>query len=153
MVVLREIEPADVPSVVAHVRAVLAEFGLTFGDGAATDAQVTGLPGSYAEHGGRFWGAFEGEQLLGTAGVFPIDAQTFELRKMYLAPDARGKGVGKQLLAEAEAFARARGATRMVLDTHHRMTRAMAFYEANGFVRDDAWCRASRCDRGYVKVL
>ena len=41
----------------------------------------------------------------------------------------------------------------MVLDTVEEMTRAIAFYEANGFVRDDSYIRGSRCSRAYVRAL
>lgn len=135
------------------MREVLAEFGLVYGDGADTDAQLEALPGSYADHGGAFWVACDGERVIGTCGVFPVAEATFELRKMYLHADARGRRVGKRLLEEAIAFARAHGGRRMVLDTAAQMKTAIAFYEANGFVRDDRECRASRCDRGYARDL
>jgi putative acetyltransferase len=145
----------DVPTIVAFVTEVLAEFGLTFGDGAATDDQLRGLPGSYADHGGAFWVATDPATgaLLGTAGVFPVEQATYELRKMYLAPAARGRGAGTWLLDHAVAFARGRGGRRMVLDTVESMTRAIAFYEAHGFVRDDAQIHGARCSRGYTRVL
>jgi hypothetical protein len=37
----------------------------------------------------------------------------------------------------------------VVLDTTHSMSAAIAFYERNGFVRDDAQIRGARCSRGY----
>jgi len=40
-----------------------------------------------------------------------------------------------------------------VLDTTEQMTRAIRFYEDNGFVRDDAQRRGARCSRGYVREL
>jgi putative acetyltransferase len=145
----------DVPAIVAFVTEVLAEFGLTFGNGAATDDQLRGLPGSYADHGGAFWVAMDPATggLLGTAGVFPVAHATYELRKMYLAPAARGRGAGARLLEHAVVFARDRGARRMVLDTVEAMTRAIAFYEAHGFVRDDSQIRGARCSRGYTRAL
>jgi len=51
------------------------------------------------------------------------------------------------------AFVRSRGAKRLVLDTTHDMRRAIAFYERNGFVRDDAQIRGARCSRGYAREL
>ena len=151
---IREVVVADVPAVVDFVRRVLAEFGIAFGDGAPTDTQLEDLPASYAEAGGRFWVAVREGRILGTAGVHPVpEHAAFELRKMYLAPDVRGLGLGKRLFDVALAHARARGAARMVLDTTERMTRAIAFYESHGFVRDDRFRTASRCTRGYVKTL
>ena len=45
------------------------------------------------------------------------------------------------------------GAGPFVLDTAEQMTRAIAFYESQGFVRDDAQKRGARCTRGYLRVL
>ncbi len=146
-------QPADVPAVVELVKATLAEFGLTFGEGSATDAQVTGLPDSYHDAGGAFWVVFDGDTLLGTAGVMPIAEGTFELRKMYLARAARGHGVGKMLLDVCVQHTRDVGARMLVLDTAEQMTAAIRFYERNGFVRDDAQIRGARCTRGYALSL
>ncbi len=137
--VVRSAAADDVPAVVALVRDVLAEFGLEFGVGSDTDVELEGLPASYADRGGAFWVAFDAEgALAGTCGLFPEEPGTFELRKMYLRPNARGRGLGKLLFGASVAWARSRGATLMVLDTVEQMGGAIAFYEANGFVRDDA---------------
>ncbi len=153
-VVVRAVTAADVPRVAALVRGVLAEFGIAFGVGSETDAQVLALPASYEAAGGRFWIATDADgALLGTCGVFPLGGGDWELRKMYLDGAARGRGVGRRLLDEAVTFVRAAGGRRLVLDTTEQMTRAIAFYEAHGFVRDDAQIRGSRCSRGYARAL
>ena len=153
MIEIRTALPADVPGVLALVTEVLGEFGLEFGKGSPTDAQLRELPASYIDAGGAFWVALRGGELLGTCGVYPVAPGIFELRKMYAKPAARGLGVGKQLLDRAVAWTLAQGGTHMVLDTVEAMARAIAFYEANGFVRDDAQIRGARCTRGYVRVL
>jgi putative acetyltransferase len=152
-VVVRPIERGDVPAVVALIRDTLGEFGLEFGKGATTDDDLHALPGAYTDRGGAFWVATVDGALAGTAGVFPVAPATFELRKMYLLPHARGHGVGAQLLAAAVEWSRAHGGAQLVLDTVEEMTRAIAFYEANGFVRDDAQRRGARCTRGYTRRL
>lgn len=148
---VRPVRESDVPAVVELVREVLSEFGLKFGEGAKTDDELLRLPSSY--DGGQFWVAARGNEILGTAGVFPVAEGTFELRKMCLRPASRGLGLGKRLLDEAVRWTRANGGKRIVLDTTHQMTRAIAFYEANGFVRDDKEIRGSRCSRGYARDL
>jgi putative acetyltransferase len=147
---LRPIQPADVPAAIALVRASLGEFGLSFGEGSATDAQMHGLPGSYRDQGGEFFVALNaGGELLGTAGVMPVAPGIYELRKMYLRPASRGRGVGQRLFEACIEFCRAQQAKSVVLDTLHEMQSAIAFYEKNGFVRDDAQIRGARCSRGY----
>lgn len=148
-VILRPVERADVPAVVALVAQVLGEFGLSFGDGSETDAQLQGLPESYSDSGGAFWVATIDRRVVGTVGVHPVAEGVLELRKMYLAPEARGLGLGQRLLAAALGFAKSKGARALVLDTTEQMREARAFYEKNGFVRDDTQVRGSRCSRGY----
>jgi putative acetyltransferase len=149
MIEVRAVSAADVPAVLALVGDVLGEFGLEFGKGSPTDAELHGLPASYEERGGAFWVALRDGELLGTCGVFPVAPLTFELRKMYLRGASRGLGLGKRLLDIAVTWVRERGGRHIVLDTIDEMSRAIAFYEANGFVRDDAQKRATRCTRGY----
>ena len=152
--VVRPVAEPDIPAVVALVRETLAEFGLHFGEGSKTDEDLARLPGSYADRGGMFWVATDDAgAVCGTCGVFPVAPGDYELRKMYLHARTRGTGLGKRLLDEALAWTRSRGGRRMVLDTTEQMTRAIAFYEANGFARDDAQVRGSRCSRGYTRVL
>jgi putative acetyltransferase len=150
---VRLVTAADVPAVVRLVTAVLAEHGLEFGKGAATDDELHDLPGSYAGRGGAFWVATTDGAVIGTCGVFPVAPATYELRKMYLTPATRGRGLGARLLDVAVDWTRAHGGTRMVLDTVEEMARAIAFYEAHGFVRDDAQIRGARCTRGYARAL
>lgn len=142
----------DVPAIIALVTKTLAEFGIVFGKDAPTDDQLRGLPGSYEDVGGRFFVVEIDQKLAGTAGIIPLgDPQDgiFELRKMYLEPTVRGRGVGKHLFDVCVQYARAHHARRIVLDTTEQMTAAIAFYEKYGFVRDDAYISASRCSRGY----
>ena len=153
MIEVRAVSAADVPAVLVLVSDVLAEFGLEFGKGSPTDAELHDLPSSYTARGGAFWIAQREGELLGTCGVFPVAPATFELRKMYLRGASRGLGLGKQLLDVAVAWTSERGGTHMVLDTIEAMERAIAFYEANGFQRDDAQIRGARCTRGYVRAL
>jgi putative acetyltransferase len=151
--VIRHVTLADVPEVVRLVTDTLAEFGLEFGKGAATDDDLPHLPASYTAHGGAFWVAYDGDALVGTAGVFPVAPAIYELRKMYLLRAARGLGLGRRLLDTAVEWTRAQGGTHVVLDTMEKMERAIAFYEAHGFTRDDTQRRGARCSRGYIRAL
>lgn len=150
---IRPVEAGDVAAVVELVRTTLAEFGIVFGEGAETDAQLEQLPGSYTGSGGAFFVAVDEAQVIGTAGLALVGPGLFELRKMYLRPEARGRGVGQLLFEACLAHAIAHGGKRIVLDTTEKMTTAIAFYERNGFVRDDTQRRAPRCSRGYRREL
>lgn len=150
---IRHVEAGDVAAVVELVRTTLAEFGIVFGEGAETDVQLEQLPGSYTGSGGAFFVAVDEAQVIGTAGLALVEPGLFELRKMYLRPEARGRGVGQLLFDACLAHAIAHGGKRIVLDTTEKMTTGIAFYERNGFVRDDTQRRAPRCSRGYRREL
>jgi putative acetyltransferase len=56
-----------------------------------------------------------------------------ELKRMYVAMDVRGRGIGQALLARLEAEASALGVDRLVLETGTRQTEALALYRRAGF--------------------
>jgi putative acetyltransferase len=143
------LQKSHIPAIVALVTRTLAEFGVTFGVGSSTDEQLMRLPESYEKEGGRFFIAELDRALLGTAGIIPKADGRYELRKMYLDPSSRRRGVSQALLDACIAFASERRALCVVVDTTEQMTGAIRFYEKNGFVRDDDQITAARCSRGY----
>jgi DNA-binding MarR family transcriptional regulator/GNAT superfamily N-acetyltransferase len=56
-----------------------------------------------------------------------------ELKRMWVATDARGLGLGRRLLAELEAYARAGGATTVRLETNQTLGEAIALYRRSGY--------------------
>jgi putative acetyltransferase len=70
---------------------------------------------------------------VGCGAVRLLDAETGELKRMYVAPTARGTGLGRRLVAALEAEAWALGARRLVLETGTRQHAALALYRATGF--------------------
>ena len=70
---------------------------------------------------------------VGCGAVRLLDAETAELKRMYVAPSARGTGLGRRLVAALEAEARALGVRRLVLETGVRQAAALALYRATGF--------------------
>jgi putative acetyltransferase len=70
---------------------------------------------------------------VGCGAVRLIDAETGELKRMYMSPSVRGKGLAKQLVTALESEARALGAKRLVLETGIRQTAALALYRGAGF--------------------
>jgi GNAT superfamily N-acetyltransferase len=57
-----------------------------------------------------------------------------EIKRMYVAPEVRGRGVGRQLLVSLEAEARRLGISRLVLETGPRQPEALALYRGAGYV-------------------
>lgn len=86
-----------------------------------------------ADPGARGFIARAGGQRLGAVFVVREDATTARLRLFLLEPAARGRGLGRRMLAAAMEFARAAGYARMVLWTHESHRAACALYEATGW--------------------
>lgn len=80
-----------------------------------------------------FYVAFDGERGVATGGLRAIDETHGEVKRMFVDPDYRGTGVAARMLRTLEADARARGWTRLVLETGDTMLPAQRFYVREGF--------------------
>jgi ribosomal protein S18 acetylase RimI-like enzyme len=81
------------------------------------------------------WVAVAGGEVVGSVALRDLGGSELELKRMYLRPATRGRGIGKRLLAVALEWARANGARVIRLDTSERMEIAQGLYEAHGFRR------------------
>jgi putative acetyltransferase len=84
---------------------------------------------------GTFLIASVAGQPVGCGAVRRIEERTAEIKRMYVNPPERSRGVGRALLAALEAEARALGMARLVLETGIRQPEAIALYERAGFSR------------------
>ena len=127
------------------------EFGLA-PDHAGTDVDLSDVELHYLAPGGGFWVVEDGRgRIVGTCGLWldPDAPARCELRKMYLLPDWRGRGLGGQLLETALGHARKVGRTRVELETNRAMTAAIGLYESRGF-REIEGETCARCDRRFA---
>ena len=62
-----------------------------------------------------------------------------ELKRMWVAPDARGLGLGRRILAELEAQARTAGVEILHLETNETLVEAIALYRRNGWIEVPAF--------------
>jgi GNAT superfamily N-acetyltransferase len=72
---------------------------------------------------------------VGCGALRRIDTTTGEIKRMYVAPAARGTGLGRRLLDELERHARGLGLRRLVLETGPRQPEAIGLYQRAGFAR------------------
>jgi GNAT superfamily N-acetyltransferase len=85
------------------------------------------------EDRGTFLVVYRGATAVGCGALRLLDAERAELKRMYVSPLVRGKGIGRRLVAALEAEARALGVRRLVLETGVRQAAALALYRVTGF--------------------
>jgi GNAT superfamily N-acetyltransferase len=85
-------------------------------------------------HEGPVWVALHGEAIVGTVAAVLKDGSAY-VRSMAIARDARGHGLGAQLLEHVEEFARQHGIGRLFLSTTPFLVEAIRLYERHGLRR------------------
>jgi putative acetyltransferase len=135
------------------IRTVLAEYGLSW-EPTGADRDVLEVEDFYLATGGEFWVIEKQGQQVGTAAYYPIERgeNAVEIRKMYLLPDARGKGLGKYILQQMEQAIAARGFQQIWIQTASVLKTAVKLYERSGYQPTEG-VETRRCDRVYVKYL
>lgn len=146
---IRPATNADCANVQALVFGILEEYGLK-PDPAGTDEDITDIEAHYLARGGLFELIETADgTLLGTVGLYPMDDKTtVELRKMYLSPKLRGKGVGKQTLQRMVERSKELGFKKIYLETASILKEAVGLYEKFGFT-PTCEKHTPRCDRAY----
>jgi GNAT superfamily N-acetyltransferase len=150
--IVRPASNADRERIQSLVFGVLAEYGLS-PDIEDTDRDLTDIEQHYVARGGVF-DVIETRdgRLLGTIGLYPVDDDTVEMRKMYFDRQLRGRGWGKRMLTRAIERAREMGFKVIYLETASVLTDAIRLYERFGF-KPTPKVHAPRSDRGYLLKL
>jgi len=135
-------EPVDSPVAAALWRAYYTEVSdrwYRLHEGRDTDPEelereVAADSGEYLRPPGGVLlvGRYGGEPV-GTAGVRLLDAETAELKRVFVREESRGLGGAALLVTAAEDAARELGAGRMVLDTRNDLVEARALYARLGY--------------------
>ena len=145
----RGASPAEVESALRSAGAAIElgiESSLRFR--AATNADGPAIRG--VVHGEHGWGWADPQgRVVGTAGFVPLTGAACELRKMYLLPEARGRGLGRRLLDHVVDLARARGFVEMRLETASVLADAIRLYVRYGFERYTSEHMVPRCDQAF----
>ena len=98
------------------------------------EKELAELPGKYSPPDGRLLLAMNNGQLAGCAALRKIDHGVCEIKRLFLRPQFRGKGLGRQLAEAIIREAKQIGYERMRLDTlPPKMNDAIALYRSLGF--------------------
>jgi putative acetyltransferase len=122
----------DDPRVVALLHAHLTRARAETAPGSAHSLDLSGLRSPEV----TFWSAWEGDALVGVGALRRLSADHGEIKSMHTAEAARGRGTGSAMLRHIMDVARARGMSRLSLETGSwpYFAPARALYARHGFV-------------------
>ncbi|AWI79406.1 MAG: carbonate dehydratase [Betaproteobacteria bacterium HGW-Betaproteobacteria-13] len=126
----------------AHVRQFFRNYAAWLGvdmnfQGFAEE--VANLPGAYGAVDGRLFYAEVDGRPAGCVGVRRLSDGMCEMKRLYVEPEARGTGVGRQLAMAAIQAAKGLGYRRVMLDTLPAMRIAVKLYRELGFTEAPAY--------------
>lgn len=157
MPVITRTDPAD-PAATAILRRYLEDIISRYHGRAATAAEIDEELGQgdddelRGDRGGLFVASDAGRPL-GCAGVRYLDAETAELTRVFVAPEARGLGLGAALVGAVEDAARRSGRTTVRLDTRSDLVEARALYAKLGYAEVEPFNHGPYAEHWFAKDL
>jgi len=130
---------ADIPT----VRELFTEYATALGIDLEFQhfaEELAELPGHYAPPSGRLLVAWDGTVAAGCIALRPLDGERCEMKRLYVRPAYRGRGVGRLLATQVLEEAAFIGYTSMCLDTLPSMAGAIELYRALGFAPTEPYC-------------
>jgi ribosomal protein S18 acetylase RimI-like enzyme len=131
-----QIMPVETPEQLAWIRELFVEyahslsFHICFSD---FQKELDQLPGGYGPPSGRLLLALVNSEPAGCVALRPAGEGTGELKRLYVRPIFRGKGIGRRLTERVLGEARRLGYRVIQLDTLPSMKEAQALYRSLGF--------------------
>jgi putative acetyltransferase len=133
---VRPIEKNDNLKLAEIIRNTLEEFGANHPGTVYYDATTDDLFELFKQPKSKYWVVENENGLLGGGGIFPtkgLPANTCELVKLYLLPEARGLGIGKEIINKCHKQALEWGFTKIYLETMPELSIAVPLYEKMGY--------------------
>jgi putative acetyltransferase len=124
-------EELDSAVAVALITALNGELAAMYNDPTANHFTLD--LGDVAPGNGAFLVAYVDGEPVGCGAIRRLDERTAEIKRMYVVPEWRGRGVSKNVLQALEDEARGLGIARLVLETGNRQKSALALYRNSGF--------------------
>lgn len=133
---IRPIESKDNEALAKVIRTALAEFGANKPGTVYFDPTTDALFELFRTPGSYYFVATQDEKIVGGCGIFPTENLphgTCELVKLYVSIEARGLGLGKQLMEQSMSWAKENGYTHVYLESMPELKKAVSIYEKVGF--------------------
>jgi len=134
---IRLIQQSDNAALANIVRATLTEFGANHPGTVYYDAMTDALFELFQKPRSVYFVAeTDNGQIMGGGGIYPTEGlpeETCELVKMYLLPEARGKGLGRSIIEKCLQTAKEYGFGHIYLESMPELKQALKVYETFGF--------------------
>ena len=135
-IVIREITRADDKEIAVVIRSVLIEFGVPKVGTAYADKVLDCMAETYDKPTSAYFVLEDKGKIIGGAGIAQLDnfdGNVCELQKMYFLPEARGRGLGRQMIEICLHKAKSVGFEKCYLETLPYMEDARKLYAKVGF--------------------
>jgi carbonic anhydrase len=140
-ITLHTLTPADTEAL-AHVRQFFRNYAGWLGVDLCFqkfDEEMASLPGAYAAPSGRLFYIENNGQPAGCVGIRPFSEGVCEMKRLYVEPDQRGFGIGRELALAGIKAAKELGYRKILLDTLPAMRIAVKLYRELGFQEAPAY--------------
>lgn len=131
-----EIHPVSTADALAAARDLIREHleaNSEAHDAGSTAAKLAALPAPYVPPAGGIWLAWDGAEAAGCVALHALTPEIAEVKRMYVRPASRGRGIARELGERVIAEARELGYARLRLGTLTTMFAAQNLYSSLGF--------------------
>jgi DNA-binding MarR family transcriptional regulator/GNAT superfamily N-acetyltransferase len=135
------------------IAAYFAELDRRSESGYDPSAGISAEPHEMRPPAGAFVAAYLRADAIGCGGIKLHGEAPCEIKRMWIAPEARGLGLGRRLLEELERLAVAAGATHAHIETNHSLSEAIALYRSAGYVEVPPFNDEPFADHWFEKSL
>lgn len=139
---------------ISEVKDLIREYSLWLGRDLSfqdIDSELHNPSVKYAPPEGELLVALDGEKVLGMVAYHRLSAETCEMKRLYVRPEARVIGLGRRLADEIISRAAAAGYSEMVLDTIEPLRAAISLYKSLGFKECEAYYHNPMSDVIYFR--
>lgn len=135
------------------MNAYYAELDTRFDAGFHPELSLTVSSDELSGSAGLLLVAFLRNEPVGCGGLIFLSPTMAMIKRMWVAPQARGLGIGRRILAELEGHARRRGIKTLRLDTNRRLEEAINLYQTSGFHEVSAFSKEPYAHHWFEKPL
>ena len=116
------------------------------------ERELADLPGDYALPMGCLYLALQEQNIVGSIAIRPLKNEVCEMKRLYLRPPARSRGLGRALCTTVIDWAQKVGYKKMKLDTVSKLQSAIQLYRNLGFLPCEQYCENPQPDVEFFEL-